>query len=135
MRPRFDATCQSPPMIEIVRLYVSREHNYFGHHGQPPGEEPALEMASVECAAGRGLRGDRFFDYKEDYKGQITFFAWDVYEDLCWLGSASISSRNISDEEIRFNLLKNAETCYCLGMGHARGSSLTSLEIAAGGRQ
>lgn len=70
-------------MIEIVRLYVSRGHNYFGHHGQPPGDEPAVDVASVECAAGRGLCGDRFFDYKEDYKGQITFFAWEVYEDLC----------------------------------------------------
>src|SRR5450756_1436980 len=70
-------------MIEIVGLYVSPGHIYFGHHGQPPGEEPAVEMASVECTAGRGLRGDRFFDYKEDYKGQITFFAWEVYEDLC----------------------------------------------------
>src|ERR1039457_254284 len=70
-------------MIEIVGLYISRGHNYFGHHGQPPGEEAAVEMASVECTAGRGLRGDRFFDHKEDYKGQITFFAWEVYEDLC----------------------------------------------------
>lgn len=70
-------------MIEILRLYVSPKHNFFGHHGQPPGEEPIFEVASVECVAGRGLRGDRFLDYKDDYKGQITFFAWEVYEDLC----------------------------------------------------
>lgn len=41
------------------------------------------EMTEVECAAGRGLWGDRFFDFKENYKGQITFFAQEVYEDLC----------------------------------------------------
>ena len=68
--------------IEIVGLYVSAAHNFFGHHGRPPGEEPMVEAASVQCVAGRGLLGDRFFDYQEDYKGQITFFAWEVYEDL-----------------------------------------------------
>jgi len=31
----------------------------------------------------RGIRGDRFFDYKENYKGQITFFALEVFEQLC----------------------------------------------------
>jgi len=70
-------------MIEILRLYISGGHNFFGRHGHPSGEEPIVEVASVECVAGRGLRGDRFFDYKEDYKGQITFFACEVYEDLC----------------------------------------------------
>lgn len=34
----------------------------------------------MECRAGRGLIDDRFFDYKPDYKGQITFFNWSVYE-------------------------------------------------------
>ncbi len=36
----------------------------------------------IECVAGRGIRGDRFFDYKPDYKGQITFFAMEVIEAL-----------------------------------------------------
>jgi MOSC domain-containing protein YiiM len=85
-------TCEEPPpgsaetavtMIEILQLYVSPGHNFFGHHGRPPGEEPIFEVATVECVAGRGLRGDRFFDYKDDYKGQITFFSSEVYEDLC----------------------------------------------------
>ena len=29
------------------------------------------------------MEGDRFFDYKDDYKGQITFFADEVYRALC----------------------------------------------------
>jgi len=41
---------------------------------------PIKEVASIECVAGRGIHGDRFFDYKPDYKGQITFFDWAVYE-------------------------------------------------------
>ncbi len=67
----------------IRRLYISPGHNYFGHHGQAPGENPIIEVPEIECVAGSGIRGDRFFDFKENYKGQITFFAQEVYEDLC----------------------------------------------------
>jgi MOSC domain-containing protein YiiM len=41
-----------------------------------------MEVESVECVAGHGLRGDRFFKFKEDYKGQITFFSMDVLDEL-----------------------------------------------------
>lgn len=37
----------------------------------------------IECVAGHGIRGDRFFDYKHAYKGQITFFAEEIYDELC----------------------------------------------------
>lgn len=69
-------------MTEIVHLCISRGHNYFGHHGQPAGENPTLACETVECVAGRGLRGDRFFDYRDNYKGQVTFFAYEVFEGL-----------------------------------------------------
>jgi MOSC domain-containing protein YiiM len=42
-----------------------------------------VEVDQVNCLAGRGLEGDRFLDYKPDYPGQITFFAMEVYENLC----------------------------------------------------
>jgi MOSC domain-containing protein YiiM len=42
-----------------------------------------IEVPTVECVAGRGLRGDRYFDHKEDYKGQITFFSLEVFDELC----------------------------------------------------
>lgn len=66
----------------IHRIYISPGHNFFGHHGQPAGESPTLETERVVCRAGRGLEGDRFFDYKTDYKGQVTFFAWETYERI-----------------------------------------------------
>jgi len=66
----------------IRRLYIGAEHNFFGHHEQPPGKNQMLEVSQVECVAGRGLRGDRFFDFKENYKGQITFFALETYEAI-----------------------------------------------------
>lgn len=69
--------------MQVTHLYLSPGHNYFGHHGQSAGEHPTLAVPEVECVAGRGLMGDRFFDYKADYKGQITFFAEEVWLDLC----------------------------------------------------
>lgn len=69
--------------MQIIHLYISPEHNYFGHHGKPAGKAPMMEVDSVECVANQGLVGDRFFGFKEDYKGQVTFFAHEVYERLC----------------------------------------------------
>ena len=69
--------------MQIQRLYISSGHNYFGHHGQKPGEHPMFERDEIECVAGRGIAGDRFFEFKPDYSGQITFFAEEVYDALC----------------------------------------------------
>lgn len=68
--------------VRIDRLVLSPGHNFVGHHGQPPGEAPPVDLEEVECVAGRGLRGDRYFDHKPDYKGQITFFALETYDAL-----------------------------------------------------
>lgn len=56
----------------IHHLFTSPGHNYFGHHEKPPGEHPIEEHESIELVAGRGIAGDRFFDWKDDYKGQLT---------------------------------------------------------------
>lgn len=69
--------------VEICHLYISVGHNFVGHHGREPDNFPAIEVPTVECVAGRGLRGDRYFDHKEDYKGQITFFSLEVFDELC----------------------------------------------------
>jgi MOSC domain-containing protein YiiM len=69
-------------MIRVSHLFISPGHNFVGHHGRPPGEHPIVETVAIECVAGRGVRGDRYFDYKKNYKGQITFFSTDVFERL-----------------------------------------------------
>ncbi|MGN6555555.1 MAG: MOSC domain-containing protein [Verrucomicrobiota bacterium] len=69
--------------MRIRHLYISPGHNYFGHHGRAPGEHLMVECDEVECVAGRGIVGDRFFDYKANYGGQITLFAEEVYTELC----------------------------------------------------
>ena len=70
-------------MIQVSQLFISAGHNFFGHHGQPAGENPVLEVNQVDCVAGRGIRGDRFFDFKENYKGQITFFSLEIFDAMC----------------------------------------------------
>lgn len=66
----------------VEQLFISPGHNFFGHHGQPPGENSIIAVDQIECVAGRGIRGDRFFDFRPDYKGQITFFSMEVLEAL-----------------------------------------------------
>jgi MOSC domain-containing protein YiiM len=87
--------------IQVCQLYISAGHNFFGHHGREPDEHLAIEVLSIECVAGHGIRGDRFFDYKENYKGQITFFAFEVFEALC----RALSVPNCSPASLRRNVI------------------------------
>lgn len=87
--------------MKIRRLFISPGHNFFGHHEQPAGENPTVEVAEIECVAGRGIRGDRFFDFKENYKGQATFFAQEVFDALC----AELKLSGKSPGESRRNII------------------------------
>lgn len=60
--------------LSVQNLFLSPGHAYFGRHGQEADDHPLIEVDELSCVAGRGLVGDRFFDFKVDYKGQITFF-------------------------------------------------------------
>ena len=60
--------------VEICHLYISPGHNFVGHHGREPDTHPAIEVPMIECVAGRGIRGDRYFDFKDDYKDKSHFF-------------------------------------------------------------
>ncbi|MES2569891.1 MAG: MOSC domain-containing protein [Verrucomicrobiota bacterium] len=96
--------------IRIKHLYISPGHNFFGHHDTEPGGHAAIECAEIRCLASRGIEGDRFLDFKPGYKGQITFFASEVYNDLCEkLAVAdqppSVFRRNVITEGIDLNTL------------------------------
>jgi len=69
--------------MRLSHLYLSPEHNFFGRHGQPAGSAPMVEMPELTLVAGQGIQGDRFFGFKKNYKGQVTFFAWETYLALC----------------------------------------------------
>jgi len=100
--------------IEICQLYISRGHNFFGHHGREPDQHLAIEVPSLDCVASRGIRNDRFFDYKKSYKGQITFFALEVFAELCRVlnipdASPSSLRRNVITRGIDLNMLIGQE--------------------------
>lgn len=68
---------------ELLEIWISRGHDFRGHHGGPRGNHGIESLAEVECVAGMGLRGDRYFGYKDDFKGQVTFFDEAVIRSLC----------------------------------------------------
>lgn len=72
----------SGPSLRAHRLFMAPGHDYFGRHGKGPANYPVAEVAQFECVAHHGIRGDRFFDFKENYKGQITFFSQEVFSLL-----------------------------------------------------
>ena len=90
--------------VEICHLYISPDHNFFGHHGREPDQYPAIEVAMIECAAGHGIRGDRFFDYRDDYKGQITFFSLEVFDEL----RGAFELKDCSPSLVRRNVMTRA---------------------------
>lgn len=100
--------------MQVCQLFISPGHNFFGRHGRPAGQHPVVEVNQAECVAGRGIRGDRFFDFKKDYKGQITFFALEVFDalrrglNLPQVQAAAIR-RNVIIAGADLNLLVGAE--------------------------
>lgn len=68
--------------MNIKALYISTGHDFVGRHGKGRLNHGIEKVDTVECVAGRGVVGDRYFDHQEDYKGQITFFDWAVYQRI-----------------------------------------------------
>jgi MOSC domain-containing protein YiiM len=86
--------------IELRNLYVSPGHNFFGHHGKEPSGHATEQVPSIRCVAGRGIEGDRFFEKESGHKGQITFFSFDTFKELCQRldpppSSPSLTRRNV----------------------------------------
>lgn len=129
-------------MPTIRHLFLSPEHNFFGHFGREAGTTPMVEVTELDCVAGRGVRGDRFFDYKKDYKGQITFFDFAAYESLCetfqvaHLGpevfrrNVIIQGQNLTDwighefelQGVKFLGMEEAKPCFWMNEAFAEGA-------------
>lgn len=68
--------------MHIHAIYLSTGHDFVGRHGKGRLNHGIEKVDTVECVAGSGLVGDRYFNHKEDFKGQITFFDWATYERI-----------------------------------------------------
>jgi MOSC domain-containing protein YiiM len=126
----------------IRQIFISPGHNYFGHHGRAPDNFPLIEVPRIECVAGHGIRGDRFYDYRDDYKGQITFFALEVFEKLARhfnLANSSagalrrnvvVSGANLNEligeefsiQGVRFRGMAHCKPCYWMNQAVAPGA-------------
>jgi MOSC domain-containing protein YiiM len=102
-------------MAALIRhIYISPGHNFVGHHEKPAGIHPIVEVREVQCLAGRGLEGDRYLDFKPNYKGQATLFALETYEHLCrtfnvFDKTPGVFRRNIITEGLHLPSLIDAE--------------------------
>jgi MOSC domain-containing protein YiiM len=100
--------------VTLRHIFISTGHNFVGRHGLEPNSHPMESVDRVECVAGRGLRGDRFFDHKPDYKGQVTLFSASVFQELCaWAGNPGLDPtvlrRNLIVEHPDLNQLIGRE--------------------------
>tara|TARA_Y100000588_G_scaffold181199_1_gene194988 strand:- start:1681 stop:2181 length:501 start_codon:yes stop_codon:yes gene_type:complete len=101
---------QSNPNINIEAIYISPGHDFYGRYGMDRNNHGIQLLETVHCVAGSGLEGDRFFDYKEDFKGQATFFSAEVadalrghFEDVFFENSAF--RRNLITRGVDLNAL------------------------------
>ena len=97
-------------VVTIRHIFISPGHNFFGRHGQPAGQHQAVDVAAVRCRAGFGLEGDRFFGYRQDYNGQVTFFSWSTFDAVRTefdrpLLEPSAFRRNVLVEGVQLNEL------------------------------
>jgi MOSC domain-containing protein YiiM len=68
--------------MKIEAIYISPGHDFFNRYGMERLNHGIETPASITCVAGKGLEGDRFFDYRDDFKGQVTFFSAEVADAL-----------------------------------------------------
>lgn len=72
---------QVRPII-IKQMWISPGHDFKGRHKLGRLDHGVVTQEEIECVAGSGIRGDRYFDHKPDFKGQITFIGDAVIDAL-----------------------------------------------------
>ena len=90
----------------LKEIWISPGNDFRGHHGMPRGNHGIVSCEQIECVAGMGLRGDRYFGYKPDFKGQVTFLEESILQEIrSEFGvepiSASVLRRNLVVKGVR----------------------------------
>lgn len=68
--------------VQIIALWISPGHDFKGRHGKGRLDHGMAPCQSVSCVAGKGIEGDRYFGFRDNFKGQITFFSEEVAAGL-----------------------------------------------------
>jgi len=69
-------------LIKLLKIWISEGHDFKGRHGKERMNYETRSLEKVKLVAGKGIEGDRFFDHKPDFKGQVTFFSEEVAREL-----------------------------------------------------
>jgi molybdopterin synthase catalytic subunit len=67
---------------QLLEIWISPGNDFRGHHGMERGHHGIESVSEIKCVARMGLMGDRYFGYKPDFKGQVTFFDADAVAAL-----------------------------------------------------
>jgi molybdopterin synthase catalytic subunit len=86
---------------DLLEIWISAGNDFRGRHEKGRLDHGIVGVSEIECVAGMGLRGDRYFGYKPDFKGQVTFF------DAAAVDAARLkfSQPNLSSSVFRRNLI------------------------------
>lgn len=85
----------------LEAIWISPGNDFRGHHGKPRGGHGIESVRVIECVAGMGLKGDRYFGYKQNFKGQVTFFSAEAVDAV----RAHFKRPDLSSGEFRRNLI------------------------------
>lgn len=99
------ASCPIYELMKVEKIYISPGHNFYGRWGKGADNHETVALDQVNCVAGKGLEGDRFFDYEKYDKGQITFFAREVFESMC----QALNVHDKGTEVVRRNVIVSGQ--------------------------
>ncbi len=85
----------------LLEIWISPGNDFRSHHGMARGTHGIESLKQVECVAGMGLKGDRYFGYKPDFKGQVTFLAAEAVDAV----REHFKRPDLSSSEFRRNLI------------------------------
>lgn len=96
-----DADALPEWQAELLAIWISSGNDFRGRHEQGRMEHGIHSVHDAECVAGMGIRGDRYFGYKPDFKGQVTFFSAETVDAV----REHFSQPDLSSSVFRRNLI------------------------------
>lgn len=107
--------------IRIVRFLVSPAHAYFGRPKDGPATVPTELPGTIECIAGKGIRGDRFFNVRAHTEAAVTFLAAEAWDAACARAGTSaapeLARRNILVRGVELDRLRGEDFTLTTGAG------------------
>lgn len=72
-------------LMKVKSLFISDKSKYYsGKKINRPIIKETVDTCpeEIHCHTGKGIVGDRYYNYQENFKGQITFISYDLHRQL-----------------------------------------------------